>query len=513
MIGGAYVLVVLGTVFAKAIGFLRNLVFASAFGTSSTADNYNQIFGLVTFVFTGIGVALSTLLIKNLNKEENTGEEKQKAYVGAFLRKTMLWLTVATAVMYAFARPLTHLVLPNVEGDSFYQALMLMRIMIPSMASVIIAYIISGVLQNNRVFFITSIMSLPFNVLIIATLFFPNVSIFWVGVATTVGWFSHILIQLPAFYKKGYSFLYRGAKETVKKSGSVSYEALFIFVSNMMFQLCFIIDKAFASGADGKTATLGYASELFVTISSVFVVAMSTVVFPAISKNYEEGNLDYVRELIQYLFIIMMVIFIPYLLVVSFFGEPVIALLYERGKFTAESTHMTARIFLIYSFGIFGYIAQDLFNKVLYLASKYVYTLVGTIAVVGINLFADLMLTRHTEYGIEASAIVTTILLSTYAVNVAVALYRVLGKYWSRTMGIRFAKILFSGGAAAIVYFAFRMFAPGLVASKFLFIIPLACCGVVYLGMLYGTGILKQLVQKVDRTGESEPRAIEEVKE
>ena len=509
MIGGAYILVVLGTVFAKAIGFMRNLVFASAFGTSATADNYNQIFGLVTFIFTGIGVALSTLLIKNLNKEENSGEERQKAYVGSFLRKTLLYLIAATALMYALARPLTHLVLPNVTGASFREALTLMRIMIPSMASVIIAYIISGVLQNNRVFFITSIMSLPFNVLIIMTLLVPDVSIYWVGIATTVGWFLHIIIQLPAFYKKGYSFTYRSADETVCKKGAVSYEALYIFISNMMFQLCFIIDKAFASGGDGKTATLGYASELFVTISSVFVVAMSTVVFPAISKNYEEGNMDYVRELIQYLFVIMMVIFIPYLLVVSFFGEPVIALLYERGKFTAESTHMTAKIFLIYSFGIFGYIAQDLFNKVLYLASKYVYTLIGTVMVVGINLIADLTLSRYTLWGIEASAVVTTVLLSAYAFNVAFALYKVLGKYWSRALLIRVGKILLSGAVAAAVFFVFRLVAPSLLSGKVTFLIPLAACGAMYIAALYVTGILRQLVQKVDRSEKEKSEAKE----
>ena len=503
MIGGAYVLVVLGTLFAKAIGFLRNVIFASVFGTTSTADNYNQIFGLVTLIFTGIGVALSTLVIKNLNKEENAGEERQKAYVGSFLRKTMLWLVVATAFMYAFARPLTHLVLPNVTGASFDEALMLMRLMIPSMACVIIAYIISGVLQNNRVFFITSIMSLPFNVLIILTLFQPNISIFWVGVATTVGWFSHILIQLPAFYKNGYSFTYRSNKMEKQKKGSVSYEALFIFISNMMFQLSFIIDKAFASGGNGKTATLGYASELFITVSSVFVVAMSTVVFPAISKNYEEGNLDYVKELIQYLFVIMMAIFVPFLLVVSFFGEPIIALLYQRGEFTAESTKMTAQIFLIYSFGIFGYIAQDLFNKVLYLASKYIYTLVGTVVVVGANFTADLLLVRYTSFGIKEMALVTTVLLSFYAVLVAFALYRVVGKYWNKTLMSRLLKILLSGAVAAGTYGVFYLVKPSLLTGRIQFILPLLACGAVYIAMMVATGMLKQLVQKMDRNKEN----------
>ncbi len=497
MVGGAYILVVIGTLFAKAIGSFRNIVFASAFGTSATADNYSQIFGLVTLVFTGIGVALSTLVIKNLNKEENNSEEAKKAYVASFLQKTFWGLLVAAAFMYALARPFTRLVLPNVTGALFDEALILMRIMIPSMIFVIIAYIISGVLQNNRVFFVTSIMSLPFNVLIISTLLIPNVSIYWVGIATTLGWFSHILIQLPAFYKKGYSFTSSYTRKIGEKR-PISYEAVYIFVSNMMFQLCFITDKAFASGGEGGgTAALGYASELFVTIASVFVVAMSTVIFPAISKNYEEGNIEYVNNLIQYLFVVMMAIFIPFLLVVACFGESIISLVYERGAFDHQSTIITARIFIIYSLGIFGYIAQDLFNKVLYLASKYKYTLFGTIAVVGLNLLADIWFVPR--FGITAAAVATTVLLFLYAILVAIALCGVVGKYWNRSLFIRLGKIAVSGLAAVGVYCVFLIFMPEMLTHKMLFILPLAVCGVVYLGVLYATGLLKQLVQTMDK--------------
>ena len=69
--GLAYVMVVLGILLAKGIGFLRDIVFASIFGASVYTDMYFQIFGLVNLIFTGVGVALSTLVIKNLNKEEN----------------------------------------------------------------------------------------------------------------------------------------------------------------------------------------------------------------------------------------------------------------------------------------------------------------------------------------------------------------------------------------------------------------------------------------------------------
>jgi len=64
MNGNAYIMVVLGILLAKGLGFYRDMVFAGVFGTGTGADIYFQVFGLVNLIFTGIGVALSTLVKK-----------------------------------------------------------------------------------------------------------------------------------------------------------------------------------------------------------------------------------------------------------------------------------------------------------------------------------------------------------------------------------------------------------------------------------------------------------------
>ena len=259
----AYVMVVLGILLAKGLGFLRDIFFASVFGTSDYTDMYFQIFGLVNLIFTGIGVALSTLVIKNLNKAEHSTELSKKGYVSYFIRKTTL-ISAAMAICLALlARLVVNLLLPGLDGENMALAVKLMYIMLPSLVFVIVAYIISGVLQNNRVFFISSVMSLPFNVIIIGSLLFKDIDIVTVSVVTTVGWFLHILIQLPAFYKKGYRLFTSPYEKNIgKKKGDG--ELLWIFISNMMFQVCFMIDKAFVTGQQGMASNINYASNLFV---------------------------------------------------------------------------------------------------------------------------------------------------------------------------------------------------------------------------------------------------------
>ena len=489
LLGKSYILVVVGILLAKGLGFFRDMVFAGAFGTGTDADIYSQVFGLVNLIFTGIGVALSTLVIKNLNKAENAG--KEKAYAASFLRKSIFYLTLAALAVALLAKPIVNLILPGLSAEEFNLAVKMMYLMAPSLVFVVVAYIVSGLLQNKQVYFITSIMSLPFNVLIISSLLFENVDIVTVSLVTTIGWFLHIAIQLPAFYKKGYSFLAKKEKSLGNKDKSP--EILWIFISNMMFQLCLYIDRAFV----GDAATFNYASNLFITISSVFVVAMSTVVFPSISKNYEEGQIDYVNDLVQYIITIMVTIFLPFLLVVGFFGEDVIRLVYERGEFDSASTLAVSEMFFIYSLGVLGYVSQELFNKILYLAGKYKYTVIGTIAVVLCNVLINLGIgSSNLENKGILTASATSVLLTIYAIAIAMGIRKVIGPYFKKELLKDIGKIFISGIGATVVYILFNTFLKGFTHGYITFLVPLLACGVTYIAGLYVTGILKRLMKR-----------------
>lgn len=489
--GLAYVMVVLGILIAKGLGFFRDIVFASVFGASVHTDMYFQIFGLVNLIFTGIGVALSTLVIKNLNKAEHSTEILKRGYVSHFIRKTALVSVIAAGCMAILAKPIVGVLLPGLDAENTALAVKLMYIMLPSFVFVIIAYIISGVLQNNKVFFISSIMSLPFNVVIIASLFVKNIDITTVSIVTTIGWFLHIVIQLPSFYKKGYRlFSSRYEMPADKRSGGS--ELLWIFISNMMFQVCFMIDKAFVTGDAGAASTINYASNLFITIASVFVVAMSNVVFPSISRNYEEGNIDYVKSLLQYMITMMFAIFVPFVLVACCYGKEIIALLYGRGEFTPDLAVTTGVLFGIYTLGILGYVCQELFNKILYLDSKYAYTVIGTVLVIAIKPAVNIFLG---EMGVFAIAWGTTALFTLYAVNVGFAITKVVGNYFDKNLIKNIIKVFAAGAMAFCVFAVFKYAVPAFAGGKMTFLIPLALCGAVYCAVLYVSGIVKLIIK------------------
>lgn len=492
LLANAYIIVVIGILMAKAAGFLRDIIFGAHFGTSVEADIYSQIFGVASLVFTAVGVALSTLVIKNINKTEHPSEEARMAYASYFIRRVSAAVIIATAVMYVFARPMTKILLPNIGKEGMELAVKLVCIMLPSFLFIVVAYVMSGLLQNKRVFFVTAIMSLPFNVLSITTLLLGIDDVISVSIVTTIGWFLHIVILLPSFYRKGYRFFYRGKTEKESDVRAI-IETACIFISGMMFQLCFIIDKMCVSGETGMVATVTYASNLFVTFSGVFVVAMSSVVFPAISQNYEHGEMKYVRELIGYIIKIMMSVFVFYLITVVFFGENLIALIYERGNFTHDATVRVGQAFVIYSFGIFGYLAQNILNKVLYIAGRYKMTVAATIVTIVLKSAFDFLFVPR--LGANAAAISTTVLLTLYAAFVAVILRDVIGSYIGGDVIKTLCGILFSALLSALCAQLLSMLLPkGILPGKLEFMPPLFAALAVYAAAMWRCGVIKDLL-------------------
>lgn len=487
----AYILVVMGILCAKVAGFLRDAVFASSFGTGVESDIYFQVFGIASLIFTAVGSALSTLIIKNINKPEYSQGDGQKKYAAHFMRHISLLIMGVTVVLYILAKPIVRLLLPGLEGADFNMAVRIMYIMLPSFLFICIAYMMSGLLQNRRVFFTPSIMSLPYNVIVILVLFLGVRDIEIISAVTTLGWFLHIVIQLPDFYRKGYSFFVSAKDIDGGSERSNISETVLIFISGLMLQLCFMTDRVFAGNNAGMVSTLSYGSNLFITFSGMFVVAMSSVVFPAISQNYEHGEMDYVRELIRYMIKLMVSIFAFYLIAVVFFGEFAVSLIYERGAFTHEDTLSVARTFAIYSFAIFGYLGQNVLNKLFYIAGKYKIPVIGAIVVVALNALVDFLFAP--KFGIYFAAASSTVLLSLYTVFVAVKLKDIIGSYITKPLLTTLFKIGVSSAVTVVFIVLWKAFAPVALTQGMGLFLPLGISVLVYAVSMGVTGVIKDL--------------------
>ncbi|MEN6348901.1 MAG: murein biosynthesis integral membrane protein MurJ, partial [Syntrophomonas sp.] len=378
---------------SKLLGFFREIVFAFTFGTTILTDAFQVIFGFPGLLFAGIGTALSSVNIPDLTYYINsrTREERNQYIANLFAQITLL-AGFISLVGIIFAPALTRIIAPGLSSEVSGITVLLTRIMMPTLLFVSLTYLTTGILQVHSYFMLSATISIPFNLLIIASLLMKGEDIILLGYVTTVGWLLQFLIQVPVLVREKYHFRLRIDFKN-EHTANLYKQLMPILLGNSLLQICIIMDRSFATHLkEGTTAALGFGSNLFITITSVFVVAMSTVVYPRLSEYCLELDYPRIRSLLGNAFKVLLFILLPYLLLVGVYHQDIIALVYERGAFTSKSTDMTSLAFLFYSFAVPGYACQELLNRVYYALKKFRMPMAVSLFCLLLKLVLDLLL-------------------------------------------------------------------------------------------------------------------------
>lgn len=479
---------------SKLLGFARDIVFASIFGTTILTDLFQLIFSFPGYLFSSIGTALSSVNIPDLTFFlNNRSRDERNRYLSNLFAQITLWATLLCLLGIIFAPTLTGLIAPGLSGEMVSLAVLLTRIMIPTLLLVSLSYVAAGVLQVHGYFLLSSSISIPFNLLVIAALLWRGEDIILLGYVTTIGWLLQFLIQIPVLIKEKYRFFWRidfGDPYTVSMFKQLGP----ILLGNSLLQLCLIIDRSFATHLEpGITSALAFGSNLFVTVTSIFIVAMSTVVFPRLSQYCLDGDKEKIRALLGNIFKILLFILLPYLVLVIFYNRELIALVYQRGAFTDRSTAITAMAFLGYSLAVAGYACQEIFNRVYYALKRFIVPMRTSLICLALKVVLDLFLFRSA--GIVGISVSTSACLLLYAIILAVLLHRELGAFLDRKLCVFALQLMLPVAGMVLVIMGGRFLH---LDGRSTFLLPLLLSGAVYLGISYFSNIRYSILVKGD---------------
>lgn len=474
--------------FSKLLGFVREIVFASVFGTTVLTDMFQVIFSFPSLFFSSIGTALSAVNIPDLTYfiTHRSKEERNQYLANLFAQVTFIAATVALLGIVC-APPLTQIIAPGLSPEVDHIAVLLTRIMMPTLLFVSLTYLTAGVLQVHQYFLVSASISIPFNMLIIGALLWKGNDLVFLGYVTTLGWLLQFLIQLPVLVREKYQWRFK-LQWSDPYIRNTFKNLLPILLGNSLLQLCLIIDRSFATHlSPGTAASLAFGSNLFVTITSVFIVAMTTVVFPRLSRYCLDSDFERIRFLLAQAFKMLLFILLPYLLLVICYHKEIIALVYQRGAFGAESTAMTSLAFWFYSLAVVGYLCQEVYNRVFYALKRYKIPMFFSAGCILLNLGLDYFLYRPA--GIGGLSLSTAATMLFYAFVMSVMLTREIGAFINRDLLIYLFKLLFPSLAMLGVVWGFAFMGWGTSGASFL--LPLTASIVVYLGIAYILGLIK----------------------
>ena len=121
----------------------------------------------------------------------------------------------------------------------------------------------------------------------------------------------------------------------------------------------------------GSVSFLFYANRVFQLPLALIAIATATVLFPTVSKALKNGDETKAYENLTQAFWLLSFLLGAATLGGILLAEPIVWLLFERGKFTATETMQTAYVLQMYMIGLVPFGLAKLFSLFLYASHRH----------------------------------------------------------------------------------------------------------------------------------------------
>jgi putative peptidoglycan lipid II flippase len=358
----------IATMLAKVIGFLRELVLASSYGASMYSDAYLIAISIPTVIFTSIGVAIGTTFIP-MYFDINNGLGKRSAlkFTNNILNMVIVLCILLSIVGFIFIEPLVKIFAFGFEPDVFNITVKFTKILILGIVFTGMSNVMTSYLQVNNNFIIPGFANIPYNIIIIISIILsvkynPDIMV-W---GTLIGIVFQFIFQFPFATKCGfkYKFSLNFKDEHIKKTIWLLGPVLIGVAVN---QINVAVDKALASTlVEGSISALNYANKLNAFIIALFISTLSAVIYPTLSKLSSENNKEKFIDAISSSVNSVILLVIPISVGAMVLSTPIVRVLFKRGAFDERATYMTAIALVFYSVGMVGFGLRDILGKVFY---------------------------------------------------------------------------------------------------------------------------------------------------
>ncbi|MBU0987279.1 MAG: murein biosynthesis integral membrane protein MurJ, partial [Proteobacteria bacterium] len=162
---------------------------------------------------------------------------------------------------------------------------------------------------------------------------------------------------VPFLIQKGFYF-WRKAKfyhPGLKKIGLLMVPTIF---GAAVYQINILVGTLLASLLpEGSVSYLYYADRLVQFPLGIFAIATATAVLPSLSRQVAAEDYAGVNDTFSYAMKLVFFITVPAMVGLIVLREPIVALLFKRGAFDAETTRLTAIALLYYGIGLWAFSA------------------------------------------------------------------------------------------------------------------------------------------------------------
>lgn len=394
----------LATLGSRVLGLLREQVMATLFGAGFATDAFNVAFRIPNLLRDLFAEgALSSAFVPTFTRvHEQDGEAAAWSFARQ-LMSTLLLVLLAIAILgWVFAPGLVRLFAPGFAAvpGKLELTVLLTRVMLPFLPAVALAAVAMGMLNARGRFGTPALAPMLLNLgmivfgagLIPLCHAFGQPAILAMAVGVLIGGVLQFGFQIPALYRLG--FRLRIERPTfppaVRRVAGLMLPAT---IGLGATQINLLVSTWIASLLpEGSVSWLWYAFRLMQLPIGVFGVALATVSLPALSRAAAAGDRAGLKDTLSATLRLVILFTVPAAIWLAVLARPLVALLYEHGRFLPLDTEATASALVLYCIGLPAVAAAGVLTRAFYALGDPRRPVQASFAAVALNLALNLAL-------------------------------------------------------------------------------------------------------------------------
>jgi len=378
--------VMVGFILSSLLGLISQVLITHTFGTSAEIDAFAAGNRITEIIFNLMaGGALASAFVPTFTSFL-TRNQTQRAWRLASSIASLLFVGLGVVCALAWiAAPwlVKNILAPGFDGPQQMLTVSLLRVMLISPVIFSLSGLLMGVLNGYQRFFLPAIASGCYRLgLIIGVLFLsPRMGIFGLAWGVVLGACLHLVVQLPGLLSLDGHF-FRGFGLGISEVRQVGRLMAPRLLGQAVVQVNFLVSTILASGMpEGSLAAIWFAFTLMLMPHTVIAKAVGVASLPTFSAQVARGEMGALKNTFGNTLRGVMFLSLPASIGLILLRRPIVAMLFERGFFTAKSTELVAWALLWYALGLVAHSILEVVVRAFYaMYDTWTPVIVGVIA-------------------------------------------------------------------------------------------------------------------------------------
>ena len=447
----AFLIMVL-TIISKITGFLREMTLSYFFGADDITDAYfiAQTIPRTLFRFIGAGVAAAFIpLYTKVRKQE--GGKAARHFTNQVLNLGFVFSTIIVVTTLIFPEAVLFVFASGFEGAQKDTAILFLRIMVFSTYFMSMQHIFKGFLHANDTYWAPALVGLPMNAIIIASIYLasnqdPAILAYGFVIAAA----SQIIFMAPMVLKHNFKYKFTFSFKD-DKTRLFLITVVPIIISVGVSDINQIISQNIASQfPQGSVSALNYAKRLQRFVRGIIIVAVTTAMFPLISRMAASNNIKGLKKVLRESVNLSMLILLPAAIGGMVFAYEIVDLVFGRGQFQDTAVQMAGSVlfFLVLILPFQG-ISQT-FKRAFFSLGDTKTPVINTFIGVTIKLTLSLGIFFFTDLQVEGLALATLLTSMMTTLILVMLLRNKVGALGLKNMLTTFIKVAVAATAMAV---------------------------------------------------------------